>query len=360
MLISGTATRGLVALPRPAFSAANKSLPLRHCRPTPTPLRETSERLQFVCEAQAQSPDSSETSFVDYALGQGAYQLITGLCAVYSVGFIFAAPFAAEWMWGVKLFPAAECAFRSFGAALLIPAAMCYTLQSAVSENREDSPTYKRTAFAVALSFLVVCGFKFFRLSQGLVMSDFGVWFNTVFQILPAVTFVKIYGVSELQEIIPGFISGVKSLFQPENINAAFYSVLSVASMVLAGVAMIVPTSLASFVFTQDVDMLGQLVIQDYGALSFLLGIVLFTLKDAADKNRLGFITFKNLNIACAVAAVTKLGAAFYVTRQFGMSGVGGSPAAQLITRNGWIMQIVVYGALALLSGYNAVMAKKE
>ena len=196
-------------------------------------------------------------------------------------------------------------------------------------------------------------------MSQGLIISDLGIWFNSAIQLLPAVAFIKLYGVNTLQDIIPGFISGVQSLFQPENINAAFYSILSAGAMAFALLAMVIPTKMASVVFTQPVDALAQLIIKDAGALVFCLSIALFTLKDAADKNRLGFITFRNLNIGCCLAGVTKLGAALYVARST-MSAVGGSPAACIISRNGWIMQGALFGGMALLSGYNALMAKKE
>lgn len=358
MLQSSISTRGLVAIPRPVAFGAIKALPLRHCRQIPTP-KETSPREQFVCAAEAQSPDSSGTSFVDYALGQGTYQLLTGVLAVWSVAFVFAAPLIGEKMYGMTLLPFAELAFRSMGALLLIPAGLCYTLQSAVAENRLDSPTYKRTSLAVALSLLAMCGFKFFQLSQGLVMNDLGVWLNSVIQVLPTVAFIKVYGMSTMQDIIPGFISGVTSLFQPDNINAAIYSVLSAGTMAYALIAMISPSSLASFMLTQSVDSFGKLLIRDLGAATFLLSIALFTLKDAADRGRLGFTTFKNLNIAAFLTAVAKIGSTVYVDRST-LSAVGGSPAAGIVSRNAWILLVVVYGSLALISGYNALMAKRE
>lgn len=190
-------------------------------------------------------------------------------------------------------------------------------------------------------------------------MNDIGVWGNSIVQLLPSVAFIKLYGMSIMQDIIPGFISGVTSLFQPDTINSAIYSVLSAAAMAYAIIAMANPTALASFMFTQSVDVFAKLTIQDNGALSFLLSIALFTLKDAADRGRLGFSTFRNMNIAVFITAVLKLGACAYVNKTT-MSAVSGSPVAYVMTKNAWIVTIAVYGSLALVSGYNALMAKKE
>jgi len=351
MLQSSISTKGLIAIPRPVLCGANKALLLTPCRRTPTLARETTDRQPLVCSAEAQSPNSSGTSFVDYALGQGTYQLVSGLLTVWAVAFIFAAPWVAENIYGVTLLPVAELVVRSMGSLMLIPAALCFTLQSAVEENRLDSPTYKRSSFAVALTLLVICGFKFFNLSQGLVMSDLGIWLNTTVQLLPTVAFLKLYGMSTMQDIIPGFISGVTSLFQPDNINAAIYSVLSAGAMGYALVAMISPTSLASFMLNKPLDAFAKLLVQDLGAMTFLLSIALFTLKDAADRGRLGFTTFKNLSIAAFLTAAAKIGSTLYVNRNAG---------GQLVTRNSLILLAVVYGSLALVSGYNVLMTKKE
>ena len=199
---------------------------------------------------------------------------------------------------------------------------------------------------------------KFIAVSNGLAISTFGVYGTSVIQLLPAVAFFKLYGTSTLPDIIPGMISGVTSLFQPDNINSALYSIISAATMVYGIIAVVNPAAIASVMLVHQADTFTRLIIQAVGAANYLMSIICFTLKDAADRGRLGFSTFKTLNIAVCLTCLGKIGSNYYVNATAPATAAGVKQS--LLTRFSWIAMISVYGTLALVSGINAIIAKKE
>ena len=223
-------------------------------------------------------------------------------------------------------------------------------------------------------------GFKLFYISaHGLAPPNLGTWISSIMQLMPTVAFLKLYGTSTLSDIIPGVLSGISSVFQPDNLNAVFYSLLTVVTMIVAVCACISPSTMASAILAPGADSFSYFFIRCVACKMFLISIVCFTLKDAADRGRLGFSTFKTLNIGLCAAAIAKIGNGLYLARVTAaatpvpaVAAAASSKAAaaatkviveqntELMTQFGWITKFIIFGSLALVSGYNAIAAKRN
>ncbi|GBF90539.1 hypothetical protein Rsub_03535 [Raphidocelis subcapitata] len=96
-----------------------------------------------------------------------------------------------------------------------------------------------------------------------------------------------------------GVVAGVAACLQrPANIYSAAYAFHALTS--LLGFCLLYPTSLAPLL-PGGVDALGYYLSRAIGAGMLLQGVTAFTLKDAADRGRLGASTFKLLNLALMV-----------------------------------------------------------
>ena len=222
--------------------------------------------------------------------------------------------------------------------------------------------------------------FKFFYMSfHGFAPPTVGTWFSSIIQVMPTIAFLKLYGTSTLSDIVPGVLSGIRSVFQPDNLNAVFYSLFTVVTMIIAVGAWITPSTMASALLAPGADNFSYFVIQCAACMMFMTSITCFTLKDAADRGRLGFSTFKTLNIGLCAAGIARIVNALYlagvtaaaapapaVTTAASSKAAAAATkviveqSAGLMTQRGWITTFVLFGSLALVSGYNAITAKKN
>ena len=222
--------------------------------------------------------------------------------------------------------------------------------------------------------------FKFFYMSaQVLAPPIVGTWLSSIMQLMPTIAFLKLYGMSTLSDIVPGVLSGISSVFQPDNLNSVFYSLFTVVTMIIAVSAWITPSTMASAMLAPGADNFSYFLIRCVACMMFMTSITCFTLKDAADRGRLGFSTFKTLNIGLCAAAIARIGNMLYLARM--TAAAAPAPAvttaassktaatatkviveqsAGLMTQRGWITTFVLFGSLALVSGYNAITAKKN
>mmetsp|Transcript_19808 Transcript_19808/g.32479 ORF Transcript_19808/g.32479 Transcript_19808/m.32479 type:complete len:358 (+) Transcript_19808:15-1088(+) len=183
-----------------------------------------------------------------------------------------------------------------------MPAGLSYILVGAAKHDRLGSDTYKR----INLSLLeyAVLGLSVFVLSGG---------GNPILKVAYIITLINTikgyaYGVLGLDKksgsdtLFQDFMKGVKSTIKgicsdPKNMKSFGYwsATLMVASMKLLKLKEIVH-AVTSAVAAKDIAML----LARFNRLS-LLALMIYTLKDAADRDRLSGTTFIQLNYLCAL-----------------------------------------------------------
>eukprot|EP00210_Caulerpa_lentillifera_P008927 g8518.t1 len=328
----------------------------------PSRLVKAKPRKGFMCSAEADSPQEKPSiTGTDYTLSRGIYQFGTLVFTSTALGLLFAAPLLAEKYFGFCIVPVSELLLRAMGSVTIPVAAVVYCMQSAVSANRLDSPTYKRLSFVVALALTLVTGAMLWSMSKGVAFSNVSVLLSTTAHLLPAVAFYRLYGARTLGEIIPGFLSGIGSVFQPDTISSGIYSIFSVATLGYGLLAFCAPKRLSSLLFTFPTDVFSEFAIRSFGALLMLLSIVLYTLKDAADRNRLGFTTFKTLNFAVAFASIAKFSSAWYVCEMASrVAEAAGAETVCMMTTAGGASSMGLFLFLGLYCGYHAITEKKN
>eukprot|EP00210_Caulerpa_lentillifera_P006812 g6511.t1 len=333
--------------------------------------RHFSIRHQFICKrrkkdvvcssgAHAPKDTSSTTNAIDYALAQGTYLFLTGLLGAFGLTLVTIAPIVAEKGYGFFLIPLSEVLLRSVGAMLIPAAAICYCMQSAIAANRLDSSTYKRLAFVLATTMNLVIVARSWSLYEGIAINTIGVWLTTLAQLLPTVAFLKLYGVSTLEGVVPGIISGVSSLFKSESVSSGIYSTLTALTMIYGLFAFCFPQRMATFMFAIPTDAYSRLMMMVFGAMIILISTICFTLKDAADRNRLGFTTFKTLNASVSLASISNFISFWYVcNKACRVAKTAGLEAFHMMKITGGAFNMGLFLFLALYCSYNAVMAKK-
>jgi len=179
--------------------------------------------------------------------------------------------------------------------------------------------------------------------------------------LLPAVSFFKLYGTSTLGGIVPGIIAGISSVFQPDTISSGIYSIFTVATLCYGLYAFCCPDKFASFLFTFPTDAFTEYGIRAFASMVILISTACFTLKDAADRGRLGFSTFKTLNFAVALASIAKFASTWYVCEMASrVAEAAGEELVCMMTTAGGASSMGLFLFLGLFCGFHAITAKKN
>lgn len=217
------------------------------------------------------------------------------------------------------------------------------------------SPVYKRLSFSLALNFGVVGLLLVFGPDKG-IQGTTRLWLLALMTFLPSIPFFKFYGAKTLQEIIQGVTSGASSVINPENVLAGIYSVFTAVTLGCGIMMIFRPEASLSYVFGNLFGNFAQYLTQCLGLQMYLLSIACFTLKDASDRNRLGYTTYKNLSTGVCLTSVAMISTTIYLAKY-------GPKLANLLvkpSKNSWIFMLTLFGLLALVSGYNTITAKRE
>lgn len=235
--------------------------------------------------------------------------LVSGLAQVVAPTRVVELAFAASPL------PVVVGLVRLLGSSFTVAALATYCLQDAAFNSRLGSATYQRLGLGLmwwAIASLVVLWASpakpllrpHLALSGvlALVAVGTGVLYNDTSK----------HGLHPLH-LAKGFLSSFAQLLAPpSNPWAAAYGAASVAAGAAAtalwagtsGTAW-VPAPLAhAALLVAPLGTIGRLVAQLLGAGTLLAAVVLFVLKDAAERGRLGASTFKTLNVGVFSAAL--------------------------------------------------------
>eukprot|EP00884_Botryococcus_braunii_P009278 jgi/Botrbrau1/18351/Bobra.0179s0076.1 len=256
---------------------------------------------------------------------------------------IYAAVFPAQFVElvsGIKSPPAnLQALAQFFGSSLFLPISALYALKEAVEHNRLGSDTYRRLnlgllIWSLGLSVLVV-------LEPPALSHHVTTLVRAAAPFLVASTAVGYLAGSGANfspaPLVVGLYGGIESVLGPKNAVAALYSA-STAAVGLGGLLRLFQS--IPGVLPNTPQALALLLLRSTGLGLLFASICLFTLKDAADRGRLGASTFKLLNLATLAASVFQLG----VLGRSLASGLG-----VLSTR-----VLIQGGTLSLLAGLSA------
>ena len=225
-----------------------------------------------------------------------------------------------------------------------------------MAANKMNTPTAKRLAFAFTFALAGMGYCKVPYLLQGHPMAAQGVYISSFIQLLPLVTFFRVYGLDTLREVIPGTVASILSILRPKNLNSALYSFLSVGFMAQAMASILFPTRMMSMMFGEPPSAFLVFLFQISGFMKYLLSIVCFTLKDGVEKGCLGAGPFRVLNLSvwyAATAVILRMVYAQTVNVAAGTESISLSPEA-------WFTTFALFGTLAIVSGFNAVGTTKK
>jgi len=192
-----------------------------------------------------------------------------------------------------------------FAAYIVMPAGISYIMISAAQHDRLNSDTYKRMNLAMLEYGMIGLTLK----SLGSTRDGF---YIAAF-LLSVINSIKgyAYGVlgldksntdtSLVQDLMNGTKSTIKGFFSiPKTIKSFGYLA---ATYMLAAMKLSKLKEIIQFIQANSVTSELSLLIARFNRLA-LLTLMLYTLKDAADRDRLGGTTFIQLNYLCAIAMI--------------------------------------------------------
>lgn len=219
-------------------------------------------------------------------------------------------------------------------------------LREAALHSRLSSDTYKRLNlglmyWAVNKTVLLI---KFHAQSSNALLGG-----SLLVYLLTLVVCARTYTWSnegfDIKAVFTGLFSGIKELFSPKNLMAAFYSVCAVIYLICW--CILFPTHLHPL-FVGDIGPTAQYLKRLMGAGMLLVGVVHFVLKDAADRGRLGASTFRQLNLTVSLYSIV---GGWYFYRMW----TGGVPVLEPMM---WALLIMSVGT-ALVCDWAYLFAKK-
>ncbi|KAI8468614.1 MAG: hypothetical protein J3K34DRAFT_7902 [Monoraphidium minutum] len=346
---------GIPAAGAPAWRRAAAGGPLAALRPRPG------------SNAQRRAPwhgarPSASVSDAGAAAAPDA-PLLRGVCSVLTAAVLLkgaAGALAPAQLLAASLGPAAaagggagavNAALTAVGTSVCwVYAAWLISLKEALDHGRLGSDTYKRLALSLAAlsAGLVALIFRYRGVFEGGPLGP-----GAVVGLTAASMAVTCWLASGLYQIGSGgatplfdapealrqFGASVRScLARPADLYSAYYSYLALSSLVLF--AWLFPTD-ATPLFPGGLDAAGRFLTRATAAGMWLVGVTAFTLKDAADRGRLGASTFKLLNLALAATigqqvwffySLGSTGVALSEPLWYGILGPGVAGAAVCLT----------------------------
>mmetsp|Transcript_28780 Transcript_28780/g.73889 ORF Transcript_28780/g.73889 Transcript_28780/m.73889 type:complete len:297 (+) Transcript_28780:602-1492(+) len=277
------------------------------------------------------------------------------LCRTQALAKVAAPGAAIELVYNACGMDSAIAFMRLAGVFTLLPAVALWCLKGAAEHGRLASATYERLNLS-----LMIGGLGYAALAAAAAMSS-------NFMLAPSNFIWGVVGIGVITAAAAGHVlargagldvvvrripSEAAQVFRPVNKLATFYSGLTAVSFLMGAALLGAPSALHGFLFSETAG-IGPLNIalkRNIGMLIISTAVAAaFTLKDGADRNRLGSSTFKLLNLGFGLACAGTLATlAFYVQTY---------PAAQLTAVSGGMFAVLA--AAAGTCGYQYAMAKK-
>jgi len=189
------------------------------------------------------------------------------------------------------------------GFLTYIPASV--SLKSAAENNRLKSDTYKRLILG---SVFVLAGVLTAPLPSVPVSLISAIGFSVSFLVLVfgcffhAKVWIDQCGANPLQEFGAGFLSSIKTLFKIKNAPSATFSFYSICFFIDSLLKLMVAN-----VLNKGESAISALYFRLSGLFSFFFSVVAFTLKDAADRDRLKASTFSALTSGLAATSAVRI-----------------------------------------------------
>lgn len=195
-----------------------------------------------------------------------------------------------------------EYTVRANGLLSLLMALFIDNMREAASNDALDSATYKRIGWWAALhsvlSFAVV-------LSSPVKITTAALAAKACLPLALISLYWKAYGNIPLLQMIPNAVSVVKDTFSPSNAKAGIFSVLTVLVLAKAVVLVMFPNHMWKTFLDMSLDDVGIALNRAAGLGLGSFAVATYSLKDAADRGKLGSSPFRTMNLAIILMILT-------------------------------------------------------
>lgn len=175
----------------------------------------------------------------------------------------------------------------------------------------------------------------------------------TAFQQIPLIAFIKLYGLRGISEGFSNIVSGLMGAINCKNPKAKIYGFLSVAMVLYTVIIFTYPQLFLNFGTNGEKDKFLMFLVATYGILS-ITGIAnSLTLMEATEQKQLDSTYSKHMSITSSVSSLSLIGSALFVCRPWEKQ------ATQLLTQNGWILTLAIFGTLIATSLHTLFVSDK-
>eukprot|EP00242_Pyramimonas_sp_CCMP2087_P000101 CAMPEP_0198197132 /NCGR_PEP_ID=MMETSP1445-20131203/716_1 /TAXON_ID=36898 /ORGANISM="Pyramimonas sp., Strain CCMP2087" /LENGTH=341 /DNA_ID=CAMNT_0043866301 /DNA_START=419 /DNA_END=1444 /DNA_ORIENTATION=- len=203
---------------------------------------------------------------------------------------------------------------RVLGAVQLYGVAAAYTLKDAAKHDRLGVNTYKRLNLGMIAAALGTMAFKgpaeqAWKVGGVILNNPYYMWASLISLFLIGPLYIYIESIESKLEQIPtllvaGTIELPKALLASSNTVSKVYAGLAVTTTAAAGVMFYAPFPSMQVFFKAALDagnIFDKMLIQVIASMLLLFASALYTLQDAAKRDRLAASTFRALNLTLAV-----------------------------------------------------------
>jgi len=328
-------------------------------RPSEAASREADETIAKMEEAMSEANDAGAEAAEDVSKGVKRGGVVYGaLAAIYAalaVGKVAAPGFVIESVYSACGRESALAFMRLSGLFMVLPAVALWCLKGAAEHGRLSSSTYDRLNSSLMIAGLGCAGLAANEAlnSNFMLATTNAIWGVVAIGVITAAAAGHVLargaGVGTVLARIP---SEASQLLKPANKMSAFYALLTAVCALMGAALLVAPTSLHNLLFAES-SAIGALNIalkRNIGVMILTMAVATtYTLKDAADRSRLGASTFKTLNLGFSVVCAGTLGTLAYYAQTF--------PEAQLTTAS--ISMLAVLAVATATCGYQWATASK-
>lgn len=197
---------------------------------------------------------------------------------------------------------------RTLGGLMILNGVVAYCLKGAADHGRLAAETYQRLNLGL-LGFSLTNFYTLAKSSIPLTQS-FGLLSNGTLLLSAALAGYSYFSATGFNPVekVRGLTDNLLRTFSSDNLTSMVYAIGSV----VAGVAAVmfltrVGLTLETPLLSAPLGSMGETVVSLLGSRLVMLSVVLYSLRDASNRGRLGASTYKNLNLAVGVSALAAL-----------------------------------------------------